>query len=83
MRVTVGDDVLQVKLVYEATPALFSNLVCPEASVPMFGDHPLGPEDMRLWVLATGGSATRHPDLSGTVVLDSVAVVYVRPVPGQ
>jgi hypothetical protein len=80
----LGELLLEVKVVYEDTPALFSDLVCPEASVPMFGDKLLGPEDLQVWVPAFGGtSGTRHPELGGVEVLDSVAVVNVRVVNGK
>jgi hypothetical protein len=75
---------LQVTVQYEATAALFSNQVCPEASTPMFADKLVGPEDLRVWMPAWGGTGTpRHPGLSGAEVLDSVAVVSARVESGQ
>jgi hypothetical protein len=80
----LGELLLEVKVVYEDTPALLSDLVCPEASVPMFADMVLGPEDLQVWVPAFGGtSGTRHPDLDGVQVLDSAAVVDVLVVKGK
>jgi hypothetical protein len=72
-------ELLEVLVKFEETAALFSNLVCPESSVPEFGDKLVGPEDLRVWMPATGGTGTpRHPALSGMEVRDSVAVVDVR-----
>jgi hypothetical protein len=77
----IGDNLLEVKIVYEPTPALFANLVCPEDNVPLFAGQMLGPGDLRVWVPATGGGAERQPLLSGVKIESSSAVILVRPVP--
>jgi hypothetical protein len=79
----LGELLLEVKVVYEDTPALLSDLVCPEASVPMFVDMLLGPEDLQVWVPAFGGRADAAPGLDGVQVLDSAAVVDVRVAGGK
>ena len=79
-----GDYVLEVKVVIEGRPGTFLELHCPAGItvLPLSLGHMLSPEDMRLWVLTSGGSATRHPALIG-LGAGGTAVVTVRPEPGQ
>ena len=80
----IGTDLLEVKMNFEATPAMFSTIFCPKSnSVDMFAGQMLTPESLRLWVLTSGGTSRRKPSLGGIQVLDGTAIVTVIPVKGQ
>ena len=75
---TVGDDLLQVTVSFEPTPALLADLVCPDSTEPMPASQTLAPEVLRVWVPAAGGSAQGRPGLSGVEIESSSALVQVR-----
>ncbi|MEP7358680.1 MAG: hypothetical protein ABI847_15645 [Anaerolineales bacterium] len=76
----IGNDLLEVKVVFESTPSLLADLVCPETTLTLFDTQMLSPEDLRVWVPASGGSAARQPDLAGVQIEDGSALVQVRAV---
>jgi hypothetical protein len=80
---SIGRDLLEVNVTFEATPAMSSTLICPTRSSDMLGDHPITPDTARFWVISTGGSATRHPTLLGASTTDRVVIYTVTRVTGQ